>query len=121
MSVRPKFTGIDDYIASAPTDVRRALEEIRRVVKARVPEATETISYQMPAFRLGKVFFYFAAFKNHVGVYPPVEGDNDLQRALLPYRNEKGNLKFPLDRPMPYDLIGQVASALSHERVRQTI
>ncbi len=115
MNDRQKFTSIDGYIASAPAHVRDALQEIRRVVKARVPAATETISYQVPAFRLGKVFFYFAAFKKHIGVYPPVKGDKDLRNALLQYRGEKGNLKFPLDEPMPYDLIGRVASALSRE------
>ena len=113
-----KFSSIDDYIAAAPVGVRRILEDIRLVVKDRVPAATETISYQMPAFRLGKVFFHFAAFKKHIGVYPPVKGDEDLQQALLPYRGEKGNLKFPLDQPIPYDLIGRVASALSRERAR---
>lgn len=118
MNDRPKFASIDDYMASVPADVRCVLEEIRRVVKAHVPEATETIGYQMPAFRLGKVFFYFAAFKKHVGVYPPVKGDKGLQKALLPYRGERGNLKAPLDQPMPYDLIGRVASALSRERAR---
>lgn len=118
MSDRPKFSSMDEYIASAPVEVRRILEDIRRVVKERVPEATETISYQLPAFRLGKVFFYFAAFKKHIGIYPPVKGDTNLQEALLPYRGEKGNLKFPLDQPMPYELIGRVASALSREHSR---
>ncbi len=80
-----------------------------------VPEAVETISYQMPAFRLKRIFFYFAAFKKHIGVYPPVSGDDDLMQALLPYRNDKGNLKFPLDQPMPYDLIGRVAEALARQ------
>lgn len=117
MSDRPKFSSIDEYIASTPAEVRRILEDIRQVVRDRVPGATETIGYQMPAFRLGKVFFYFAAFKKHIGIYPPVTGDKALQQALLPYRGEKGNLKFPLDQPIPYDLIGRVAAALSHERI----
>ena len=117
MSDRPKFSSIDEYIASASVGVRPILEDIRQVVRDRVPAATETIGYQMPAFRLGKVFFYFAAFKQHIGVYPPVKGDKDLQAALLPYRGEKGNLKFPLDQPIPYDLIGRVAAALARERI----
>jgi uncharacterized protein YdhG (YjbR/CyaY superfamily) len=117
MTDRPKFSGMDDYIASAPAEVQRILEEIRRVARAKVPEATETISYQMPAFKLRKVFFYFAAFKSHIGIYPPVRGDKDLQKALLPYRGEKGNLRFPLSQPMPYDLIGRVVSALSREHI----
>ena len=115
MTYRPEFSNIDEYIAAAPAGVRRILEDIRQVVIDQVPGATETIGYQMPAFRQCKVFFYFAAFKHHIGVYPPVKGDRDLQKALLPYRGEKGNLKFPLGHPIPYDLIGRVAAALSRE------
>ena len=106
---------IDAYIASASPEVRDILEGIRQVVKAAVPRATETISYRMPAFRLGKVFFYFAAFKKHIGIYPPVKGDRKLQAELLPYRGPKGNLRFSLKEPIPYGLIGRVATALSQE------
>lgn len=115
MSSRPSFNSIDDYIASASPDVQSILEEIRQLVQARVPHAAETISYQMPAFKLGKTFIYFAAFKKHIGIYPPVKGDESLRKALLPYRGEKGNLKFPLDQPLPYDLIGRVAEALAQQ------
>jgi uncharacterized protein YdhG (YjbR/CyaY superfamily) len=69
----------------------------------------------MPAYRSGKVFFCFAAFKNHIGIYPPVHKDAALIRELAEYRNEKGNLSFPLTRPMPYELIGRVAVALATE------
>jgi len=115
MDERPKFTSIDGYIASASPDAQGVLKEIRRIITDKVPGAQETISYQMPAFKLGRIFIYFAAFKKHIGVYPPVKGDKDLQKALLPYRGEKGNLKFPLGQPMPYDLIGRVADALARE------
>lgn len=71
------------------------------------------MSYQIPAFRFDKPFIYFAAFKRHVGIYPPVEAEGPLSRELLPYRGEKGNLKFPLRKPMPYPLIKRVASALA--------
>jgi uncharacterized protein YdhG (YjbR/CyaY superfamily) len=111
-----KFTTVDSYLASLPRESRLIVEEIRRIVKANVPEAVETISYQLPAFKLDKMFIYFAAFKNHIGIYPPVKGDSTLQKALLPYRGDKGNLKFPLDEPIPYDLISRVAVALSRER-----
>jgi len=119
MTERLKFTSIDDYIASVPLDVQSILQEIRRVVKTEVPTAVETISYQLPAFKLDKVYIYFAAFKKHIGVYPPVNGDKNLQKALLPYRGEKGNLKFPLAQPVPYDLIRRVAAALSREYSKQ--
>jgi len=75
MAANPKFTTIDDYIAHAAANVRPVLKKIRAIVKAVAPRAQETISYQLPAFRQGRVFFYFAAFKAHIGVYPPVKGD----------------------------------------------
>ncbi len=111
-----RFATIDDYLASLPQDSRKIIEEIRRIVKGRVPAAVETISYDLPAFKLDKVFIYFAAFKEHIGIYPPVKGDAALQKELRPYRGEKNNLKFPQDKPMPYELIGRVATALSRER-----
>ncbi|HEY7899189.1 MAG TPA: DUF1801 domain-containing protein [Gemmatimonadaceae bacterium] len=111
-----RFATIDNYLASLPQDSRKIIEEIRRIVKDRVPAAVETISYDLPAFKLDKVFIYFAAFKKHIGIYPPVKGDAALQKELLPYRGEKNNLKFPLDKPIPYELIGRVAATLSRER-----
>jgi uncharacterized protein YdhG (YjbR/CyaY superfamily) len=118
MKQQSKITDIDAYVASASPQVREILERIREVVRVAVPEATETISYQMPAFKLERVFFYFAAFKKHIGIYPPVKGDRELQNELLPYRGDKGNLKFPLGESIPYELIGRVASALSQEYSR---
>lgn len=115
MSERPRFTTVDEYLAGVPSDVRPILEEIRALVKRTVPDAQETISYQMPAFRSERVFFFYAAFKKHIGIYPPLHGDEALEQELMPYRGEKGNLKFPLGRPMPYDLIARVAAALAQQ------
>ncbi|WP_165251475.1 iron chaperone [Paludisphaera soli] len=99
---------IDASIAGAAPEVRPILERIRRTIRDAAPEATETISYRMPTFIQGGVLIHFAAFKNHIGVYPPVSGDAELQAALAPFANEKGNLRFPLDRPIPYDLIARI-------------
>ncbi|MCO6453665.1 MAG: DUF1801 domain-containing protein [Caldilineales bacterium] len=115
MSERPRFTTIDDYFETASPEALPILQEIRELVPRLVPAAQETISYQMPAFRLKRVFFFFAAFKKHIGIYPPVNGDDDLMQALQPYSNEKGNLKFPLNQPMPYDLIGRVIETLARQ------
>jgi len=115
MSERPRLTTVDEYLAGVPSDVRPILEEIRALVKRTVPDAQETISYQMPAFRRKRVFFFYAAFKKHIGIYPPLHAGEALEQELLPYRGEKGNLKFPLDRPMPYDLIARVAAALAQQ------
>lgn len=103
----------EEYIASAPEEVRGILRRIRREVKAAAPLAEPCIGYGMPAFRLGRVFIYFAAFKQHVGIYPPVPADSPLSDELAAYRGPKGNLSFPLSRPMPYALIRQVARALA--------
>ena len=104
------------YLASLPAPVQPVLREILARVQARLPDARPCISYRMPAFLAGpgkgKVFFYAAAFKHHIGVYPPVTDDAALVAELLPWRNAKGNLAFPLDRPMPLDLIDRVALAL---------
>ena len=88
-------TTIDDYIRAAAPAARPVLREIRRVVRAAVPDATETISYRMPAFRARRVFFFFAAFKEHIGIYPPLKTDAKLAKELRPFANEKGNLRFP--------------------------
>ncbi len=104
---------IDDYIRSADPDVQTILREIRRVARAAVPDATETISYRMPALKTRRVFFYFAAFRKHIGIYPPVVDDAALRAELAPYANAKGNLSFPLSSPMPYELIGLIAAALA--------
>jgi uncharacterized protein YdhG (YjbR/CyaY superfamily) len=115
MEQRPKFTTVDEYFAAASPEVRPILEEIRELVKRTMPDAQETISYQMPAFRLKRVFFFYAAFKQHIGIYPPLSDDDPLAAELLPYRGEKGNLKFPLSQPIPYALIARIAGALARQ------
>lgn len=107
---------IDAYIDAAAPEVRPILRRIRRTVRAAVPSATECISYRMPALRTTGVFLYFAAFKQHVGIYPPVTGSAALQKRLTRYRGPKGNLQFPLDEVMPYALIAEVATALAREQ-----
>src|SRR5882672_5112895 len=101
-------TNIEEYIAASPATVRPILREIRRVIRAAAPEAEEVISYRMPAFKQRGILVYFAAFKSHIGLFPPVRGDAKLAKALAPYAGPKGNLKFPLDRPIPYTLIRRV-------------
>jgi uncharacterized protein YdhG (YjbR/CyaY superfamily) len=115
MTERPKFTTIDDYLESASPKVKVILDEIRRIIQAEIPEAKEMISYQMPAFKLGRIFIYFAGFNKHIGIYPPVKVDKTLIKELLPYSGDKGNLKFPLDKPISYELITRVAVALAKD------
>ena len=99
--------------ARAAPAVRERLEAIQRAVEAEVPGAERHVGYGMPAFRKGRVFFYFGAFKHHIGIYPPVSAPADLVEALTPFRGPKGNLAFPLKDPLPLDLIGRVARALA--------
>jgi uncharacterized protein YdhG (YjbR/CyaY superfamily) len=99
---------IDAYIATFSPDVQTILERIRLTIHNAAPGAQETISYRIPAFMQHDVLVYFAAFKNHIGFYPPVSGDARLQKAISPYAGPKGNLRFPLDQPIPYDLIERI-------------
>ena len=109
------FSTVDDYLKAAAPEAQSALIKIRKLARKRCPEAEETIAYQMPALRQGRVFFYYAAFKMHIGIYPPVTADASLVADLEPYRNEKGNLKFLLEKPMPYTLIERVIVALAQQ------
>jgi uncharacterized protein YdhG (YjbR/CyaY superfamily) len=118
MAEKSSFDTIDQYIASAPRAAQGPLENIRSIIKQVAPAAVETISYRMPAFREKKIFIYFAAFKNHIGIYPPVSGDKDLEQRLLPYRGPKGNLKFPLCEPLPLELIKRVVAALHKKYIK---
>jgi uncharacterized protein YdhG (YjbR/CyaY superfamily) len=106
---------IDEYIATFPPDVRAILKKIRATIRRAAPAATERISYRMPAFALERDLVYFAAFKQHIGFYPPVKGDAKLRADLAVYAGEKGNLRFPLDEPIPYGLIGRIVRARVQE------
>jgi len=109
MATRPAIPkNIDDYVAAFSPEVQAILERIRATIHNVAPEAQETISYRIPAFTLNGTLVYFAAFKNHIGFYPPVSGDARLEKAIQSYAGEKGNLRFPLDQPMPYQLIERI-------------
>jgi uncharacterized protein YdhG (YjbR/CyaY superfamily) len=108
------FSSHQEYFATVAPEVQPLLVSIQAKVESLLPEASRCISYNMPAFRGKRVFFYFAAFKRHIGIYPPTR-DAALVQELAPYRGEKGNLSFPLYQPLPLDLIGRVAVALHRE------
>lgn len=105
---------IDDYIALHPADVQEILTKIRATVRKAAPGAEERISYRMPAFFLDGALVYFAAFKKHIGFYPPVH-DEALQPQLAKYAGPKGNLQFPLTEPIPYPLITKIVKARTKE------
>jgi uncharacterized protein YdhG (YjbR/CyaY superfamily) len=107
-TARSAPANIDEYIARFAPEVQAVLQRVREVVGSAAPEAREVISYRIPAFKMNGVLVYFAAFQGHIGFYPPIRGDARLEKAAAPYAGEKGNLRFSLDKPMPYRLIARL-------------
>ncbi len=106
-----QFHTIDDYIRAFPPEVQAVLEKLRQTIKQAAPEATEAISYQMPTFKLhGKNLVHFAAWKTHIGFYPTPSGTAAFNKELSRYRVSKGSARFPLDKPIPYDLVRQIVA-----------
>ena len=108
---------VRDYLAALPPAARRRMKEIRAIVKSVAPNATETFSYRIPGFRLdGRVFVYYAAFKEHCSLYPM--GDR-IRRAhadsLKGYKTSKGTIQFPLDQPLPVALVKRLVKARAAE------
>ena len=115
---RAKPESIDQYIAMCSPEVRTVLKQLRSTVRrAAPPETEELISYRMPAIALHGILVYFAAFKNHIGMFPPIRGDAKLEAAVAKYAGPKGNLKFPLDQPFPYALVTKIVKF----RVKQNL
>ena len=104
-----KFATIDEYVESFPENVQRILKKLRATVREATPEAFESISYDMPTFKLkGERLVYFSAWKNHIGFYSIPAGNQAFRKELSPYEGEKGSLRFPLDKPIPYDLVKKI-------------
>ncbi len=99
---------INEYIASFPKDIQTILQKIRETIKKAAPEAQEKISYQMPTFFLNGNLVHFAAFKHHIGFYPTPSGTAKFKKEIAGYQAAKGSIQFPLDQPIPYDLISQI-------------
>lgn len=117
-SVKPSVPAtVDDYIRGFPEDVQAVLCKVRQTVCSAAPEAQEVISYRMPALREKEVLIYYAAFKHHIGFYPPIKGDAGLEQMAARYANAKGNLRFPFAEPVPYELISRL-TALRVAQVR---
>lgn len=101
---------IDEYIAAHPPSVQRLLEKVRETIQRAAPDATETISYGMPAFRLQKIVVYFAAYAHHIGFYPTASGIKAVEKELTKYKWSKGAIQFPIDKPIPTQLISKIVS-----------
>jgi uncharacterized protein YdhG (YjbR/CyaY superfamily) len=119
MGARPTHTTVQDYLVALEPDQARALRRILALIRKSVPGSQRVISYGIPAFKKDRVFIYCAAFKRHIGIFPPVRDDARLVETLKPYANAKGNLRFPLDAPLPLPLIARVAKALARQYARR--
>ena len=106
---------VDVYIATFPKEIGARLSKVRRAIRAAAPKAIEGISYRIPAYRQNGMLVYFAGFRHHIGLYPPVRGDAAIARAAKKYAGPKGNLKFPHADPLPLALIARIV----RHRLRQ--
>ena len=113
------FKTIDEYITQFPLDVQKTLRTLRNVIKEAAPDAIEKISYQMPAFVLYGNLVYFAAHKSHIGLYPAPSGVEAFKDELSGYLAGKGSIQFPLDKPLPYELIARIVKARVAENMRK--
>jgi uncharacterized protein YdhG (YjbR/CyaY superfamily) len=115
--MKEEYTTIDAYIRSFPPEVQSVLEKIRQTIHKAAPQAAETISYRMPAFKLNGVLVYFAAYKKHIGFYPTGSGIENFKTELASFVTSKGTVQFPLDKPVPFDLVAKIVAF----RVRENL
>jgi len=107
---RTQFNTIDDYIASFPKNVQDILEKLRRVIKESAPMAEETINYGIPTFTLNGNLVHFAAFKNHIGFYPTPSAIATFKKELSSFKQAKGSVQFPIEKPIPFDLVKKIVN-----------
>jgi uncharacterized protein YdhG (YjbR/CyaY superfamily) len=115
-----KAETIDEYIADFPAEVQKIMQEIRTVIKKVAPTAEESISYAIPTFKLNGVYLvYFAGFKNHIGFYPAPVGMEAFKEEFSIYKTGKGSVQFPLNKPMPFDLITRIVEFRLEEALKK--
>ena len=107
---------VDEYIKTFPSEVQKILDQVRETIKKAAPEAAETIAYRMPAYKLnGKYIIFFAAFKAHIGLYPLPDAIEEFKVDLTKYKHAKGSVQFPIDQPMPFELIERIVRFIIKE------
>ena len=117
-TLKTRFETIDEYIAAFPRNVRDILEELRRTIRESAPKSEETISYGIPTFDLnGEHLVHFAAYKNHIGFYPTSSGITRFKKNLSRYELSRGTVRFPIDQPIPFDVIRKIVKY----RVKETL
>ena len=117
MADKKPFTTIDEYISTFPEDIQNVLEKVRQAIHKAAPEATEAISYGIPTFNLnGKHLVFFAGWKHHISLHPLPAGDEAFQQEISHYKRARGTIQFPLDKPIPYDLVEKIVTFLMMEK-----
>jgi len=111
---------IDEYILEFPTEVQEKLKNLRKVIKESAPDAEEKISYQMPTFVLHGNLVQFAAHQNHIGFYPTPSGINAFKHELSEYKGAKGSIQFPMEKPLPYELISKIVKFRVDENIAKS-
>jgi uncharacterized protein YdhG (YjbR/CyaY superfamily) len=120
MERRKSFRNVDEYIGSFPVEVQELLKQVRKTIREAAPEAEESISYGMPAYKLfKKPLVYFAGFERHIGFYATPTGHSQFAKELSAYKQGKGSVQFPIDKPMPLDLISRITRFRAEENVRK--
>jgi uncharacterized protein YdhG (YjbR/CyaY superfamily) len=110
---------IDKYISEFPQDVQEKLAKLRSTIREAAPEAKEKISYQMPAVDLNGILVYYAAHKSHIGFYPTASGIENFKDKLSEYKMSKGAVQFPLDKPVPYELVSEIVKFRAAENLKK--
>ena len=108
METKITYKMVDEYISTLPNDVKEILDNLRKVIKETAPEAQEAISYNMPGYKLNGMLIWFAAAKNHIGLYPTASPIIVFKEALKDYKTSKGAIQFPIDKPIPMDLVREI-------------
>ncbi|WP_367899137.1 iron chaperone [Leptospira sp. WS58.C1] len=106
--IKNTFQSIDEYIKTFPEEVQAILQELRKTIRETAPDANEKISYQIPTFYLNGNLVHFAAYKNHIGFYPGASGIAKFKKEIDKYKNAKGSVQFPIDQPLPFDLVRKI-------------
>ena len=106
-----RITSVDQYLQTFPQEVQVILEKIRSIIQEQAPDAEESFAYNMPAYKLyGKPLVYFAGFKHHIGFYVTPTGHSKFEEELSPYKQGKGSVQFPLNKPIPFNLIEKIVA-----------
>jgi uncharacterized protein YdhG (YjbR/CyaY superfamily) len=119
VAMNTQYKNIDEYINSFPPEIQTILGKLRQTIRDSAPGAVEAISYQMPAFKLNGILLYFAAHKGHIGFYPLASAIEAFRKELAPYKCSKGTVQFPLDKPLPVELIKKMVAFRAEEQLKK--